>query len=372
MKHDVDAFRSHYRANINPHYNVWLHGGFVLGYGLLCLGFFWHALSHVQPLEWLAIPLTLVFCNCLIYVAHRNLGHHKHRLSRLFYKRHTGDHHSFFVAGRMACEIAEDWRVVFFPAWLIVIYSIACFATWWVLAKVNGNVAALFSGTLLMSYLSYEVFHGCEHLPETHPLARLPWIRHMRRLHDLHHRRDLMQTHNFNIVFPLTDWLRGTLHWEPVDITEGRRAMTVQRHEVDINGDPERVLDYACSATRWPEWHPSSLRVDGPAGPVPAGGHFEEDIHAGGRDGHLDWDVVEYSPGVRWQARATGAYGLHLLVTYECHAVHGGTRFVRTLEYGFSDLPMRVLNGLILHRRVERESAESVQRLREMAVRAIA
>ena len=36
----------------------------------------------------------------------------------------------------------------------------------------------------------------------------------MRRLHQLHHRRELMQTHSFNIVFPLMDWLKGTLYWE--------------------------------------------------------------------------------------------------------------------------------------------------------------
>ena len=35
------------------------------------------------------------------------------------------------------------------------------------------------------------------------------------RRHQLHHRRNLMHTHNFNIVLPLMDWLRGTLHWEP-------------------------------------------------------------------------------------------------------------------------------------------------------------
>lgn len=32
------------------------------------------------------------------------LGHHKHPLGRMFYKRHTGDHHSFFVAGQMRYE----------------------------------------------------------------------------------------------------------------------------------------------------------------------------------------------------------------------------------------------------------------------------
>ena len=37
----------------------------------------------------------------------------------------------------------------------------------------------------------------------------------MHQLHALHHRRELMQGRNFNIVLPLMDYLFGTLHWEP-------------------------------------------------------------------------------------------------------------------------------------------------------------
>lgn len=217
MAYDTQAFRSRYRAGIHAWYNPWLHAAFVLAYGVLCLTFFCSSLDRVRPLEWLVIPLTLVFFNWGEYTVHKNLGHHKSRLGALFYKRHTGDHHSFFVAGQMRYDTARDWRVILFPAWLIVFYSIGLFAAWWLLARFNGNIAALFSGTLLFGYLSYEIFHACEHLPDSHPVARLPWISHMRRLHELHHRRDLMQTHNFNLVFPLMDWLLGSLHWEPVD-----------------------------------------------------------------------------------------------------------------------------------------------------------
>lgn len=214
MPYDVQPFRARYRAGIHRRYNAWLHGGFVLAYGLACIFLFARTLHAVQPWEWLTVPAALVFFNMGEYAVHKNLGHYKHRLSVMFYKRHTGDHHSFFVEGKMRYEQARDWRVIFFPAWLIVIFSVAAFGAWWVLGLVNSNVAALFALTLLAGYLSYEVFHSCEHLPAEHPIARLPWIRHMRRLHELHHRRELMQTHNFNLVFPLTDWLRGTLHWE--------------------------------------------------------------------------------------------------------------------------------------------------------------
>ncbi|WP_271407845.1 sterol desaturase/SRPBCC family protein [Pseudomonas sp. Q1-7] len=368
MKHDTQAFRDHYRADIHPLYNVWLHGGFVLAYGAACLAFFIGSLEQVRPWEWLVVPAALVFFSWGEYSIHKNLGHHKTRLGAMFYKRHTGDHHSFFVAGRMTWESARDWRVILFPAWLIVLYSIGLFAAWWLLSLANGNVAALFSATLLAGYLSYEVFHACEHLPADHPISRLPWIRQMRRLHELHHRRDLMQTHNFNLVFPLMDWLKGSLHWEPL---EGENAMTRMQHTVEIARSPEQVLAYACTATRWPEWHPSSLRVEGPSGPLPAGSRFEEDIHAGGRAGHLSWDVLEYSPGRHWRATARGTHGLELVLTYECEGSAGGTRFIRTLEYGFSGLAMRIANRLVMRRTIERESAESMRQLKEMAERTL-
>lgn len=368
MNFDPQAFRARYRAGISARYNPWLHATFVLAYGALCLGFFYSRLDTVQPLEWLTIVLTLVFFNWGEYTVHKNLGHHKHRLSALFYQRHTGDHHSFFVPGQMRYESAQDWRVILFPAWLIIIYSSGLFAAWWLLSLFNGNVAGLFASSMLLGYLSYEIFHACEHLPDQHPVARLPWIRHMRRLHELHHRRDLMQSKNFNIVFPLMDWLRGTLYWQPL---EPQPYATVMQHEVEIAYAPERVLAYASCATRWPEWHPSSLRVYGPSGSLAAGSHFDEDIVAGGRTGQLSWDVLEYVAGQRWQARATGNHDLHLLVTYECHAIAGGTRFVRTLEYHLPGLVMRLLNHFVLRQRIERESAESLFALRHAAERVL-
>ncbi len=216
MPHPTEAFRTRYRASVHPRYNPWLHAGFVLGYGLLCITLFWSTVHQIHPLEWLAIPLSLVFFNLCIYLVHRHLGHHKYALAKLFYARHTGDHHSFFTPGHMTYQSAKDWRVILFPAWLIILHSLAItLPAWWLLKQLNPNVAGLFAGCMILGYLLYEIFHACEHLHDTHPLARLPWIRQMRQLHALHHRRELMQGRNFNIVLPLMDYLFGTLHWEP-------------------------------------------------------------------------------------------------------------------------------------------------------------
>ncbi len=95
--------------------------------------------------------------------------------------------------------------------------------------------------------------------------------------------------------------------------------MTRMQHRIEIARGPEATLAYAASPGLWPEWHPSSLRVDGAAGPLPA-----------------------------------------------------GTRFVRTLEYRFDGWSMRLANLFLLRRRIERESEESMHRLRRVAEARIA
>jgi hypothetical protein len=377
VRQTTEAFRARYRCDIHPRYNPWLHGTFVLVFGLVAIGVFWSTVHQVTLLEWLSVPVALLFFNLVVYLVHRHLGHHKKSFARMFYARHAGDHHSFFAPGHMTYESARDWRVILFPAWLIVLHTLlVTLPLWWLLKPLDANVAGLVGGCLVLGYLTYEVFHACEHLPPHNRITRLPWIRQMRRLHELHHRREMMQQRNFNIVFPLMDYLFGTLYWEPEPEPDfqhlKRTPMTRMQHKVDIAGDPITVLAYASTVIHWPDWHPSSLRIDGQNGPLHAGARFEEDIRAGGRDGHLSWVVDEYLPGRRWIARAHGDNGLSLLLTYECAAEGDGTRFVRTLEYRFSGLAMRMANQLLLKRRIERESAASMLALRETAERYLA
>ncbi len=222
--HDTEGFRARYRAGISRFYNAWVHGGFVFAYGIVVLFLLLRQIHGVAALELLAIPLGLIVFNFGEYTVHRHFGHHKYRIGALFYARHTGDHHSFFVESKMTFEQARDWRVIFFPAWLIVLFSVGiALPAHVVVGHLFGtNTGALFAATLLGGYLMYEIFHACQHLPRQHWLLRLPWIRETAQLHRLHHRRDLMQQKNFNLVFPLMDWLHGTLYWEPIATTDQR------------------------------------------------------------------------------------------------------------------------------------------------------
>jgi len=361
MSYDPQPFRARYRAAIHPRYNVWLHGGFVLLFGIAAIGFFWSRATDVQPLQWLTVPLALVCYNGIEYVTHRYLGHHRRAWARMFYQRHTGDHHSFFADGQMTFESLRDWRVILFPAWLIVVATVVMLLGWLLLEALNRNVVSLFFGGLLIGYLGYEVLHACEHFPDDHPVSRLLWVRHMRKHHAVHHRRDLMQTVNFNVTFPLWDWVLGTLY------RESPAVVRVQNH-VEIGRRPEQVLDYVRTVTRWHEWHPYPVTTTGPAGPVPAGCSFEYDSSRAGR---LSWDVVDHVPQRSWKARARGKYGLELLVTYECLEVDSGTRFVRTLEYHFASPIGRLADRLFARRRIKRDSLDLLDKLRRVASEAI-
>jgi len=220
--HNAERFRERYRAGISRWYNAFVHGGFVLLYGIGVLIWLLSGIEFLAPTDWLVIPVGLVVFNIGEYTVHRGFGHHKQKIGGLFYQRHTGDHHSFFVEMDMTFEESRDWRVIFFPPWLIVVYSVFVCVPAVLIGSmlINPNAALLFAATLLAGYLMYEFFHACQHLPRSHWLIRLPWLRETARLHRLHHRRDLMRRFNFNLVFPLTDWLVGSLYWEPVDPPE--------------------------------------------------------------------------------------------------------------------------------------------------------
>lgn len=142
--------------------------------------------------------------------------------------------------------------------------------------------------------------------------------------------------------------------------------MTRLVNRVHIQRPCADVYRYVSTPAHWPEWHPSSLRLEsGAERPLPAGARFEEEILAAGRKGHLSWVVREARPGRRWVAGAVAADGsLSLTLTYELSEAAGGTDFVRTLDYVMLRLGLKLLEPLLLRRRIAAESALSLEQLK--------
>lgn len=137
------------------------------------------------------------------------------------------------------------------------------------------------------------------------------------------------------------------------------------QHEILIRRSPDAVYDYVSTPARWPEWHPSSLSLEGGAEhPLPAGARFDEEIRAGGRRGHLSWTVRSAERPQLWVADAVAHNGVRLRLTYRLQPLGASTRFERQIEYQMPNLWWALLDRVLLRRRIDAESAESLRRLK--------
>lgn len=65
--------------------------------------------------------------------------------------------------------------------------------------------------SVLACYFVYEWFHFAHHLSENSWLGRRAVVGWLRLHHTRHHELALMAKGNFNVSFPLWDWLLGTM-----------------------------------------------------------------------------------------------------------------------------------------------------------------
>jgi hypothetical protein len=210
----VQRYREEYRASEVPRfYDGRVHLAITFGGGTLallaCLG----QLHQVRALEWLAVPLSLAYANLAEYLGHRFPMHRPFPGLALVYKRHAGQHHRYFTDQAMPIDGLRDLRAVLFPP-VLVLFFFGLFATpvWFALAWLfSGNVAWLFVASGIFYFLNYEILHTAYHLPDAHWLARNALVKRLRWLHAIHHDPRRMASRNFNISYPLCDWLFGTL-----------------------------------------------------------------------------------------------------------------------------------------------------------------
>lgn len=206
-------YRAAYRdENIGPGYSGKAHLGFVLVFTLGGIGLCAWQLEAVSALEWLAVGLTFLYANLVEYVGHRWVMHRRVPGLGLIYKRHAGQHHRFFTEAHMALESWRDCRAVLFPAVLTVFFfGVFALPSGLLVAWLaTPNVAWLFVATALGYYLNYELLHLAYHLQEDAALLKFPLLRRLRRLHHRHHDATLMAHKNFNITYPIGDWLFRT------------------------------------------------------------------------------------------------------------------------------------------------------------------
>ena len=218
MDQATASYRQDYRTeHIGRRYSGPAHFAFTTLASLSVIIWCVMALEAVAPWEWVTIPLTFLYSNLVEYLGHRGPMHHPTRGLRGIYERHSKRHHRFFTDQEMAFDSATDFHAVLFPPILVVFFTAvfalpAGLALGWL---ASANVAYLFILTSLAYFLNYELLHFVYHLPVDNPLLRIPLLKILRLLHMRHHKPALMSRYNFNITYPIGDWLFGTLYQPP-------------------------------------------------------------------------------------------------------------------------------------------------------------
>jgi len=211
----VEAFRAEYRGKaIGPRYSGWAHLAFTSIGSLAVIACAVTRVHSVDPWEWLVIPGAFLASNLGEYLGHRGPMHRPRRGLRLLFQRHTRQHHHFFTHDAMAYASSRDFKMVLFPP-VMLLFFLGCLATPIGLAVfllVSPNAGWLFVATAMTYFLTYEWLHFSYHLRADSWVGRLPFMAVLRRHHKRHHDLALMGRYNFNITFPLCDWLLGTLY----------------------------------------------------------------------------------------------------------------------------------------------------------------
>lgn len=211
----VENARADFRASRIPRrYSGPLHLATTVTVSLLVAVASAMLLRDVQPLEWLTIPLTFLYANLVEYLGHRGPMHNKTRFLTAVFQRHTVEHHAFFTDEAPSFESTRDYRAVLFPPILLFFFiggfALPAGALLYIVA--SPNVSFLFVLTAVLYYLNYELLHFAYHCDTQSVVGRLPFINRLRKRHIAHHDKSLMTKYNFNITYPICDYLFGTLY----------------------------------------------------------------------------------------------------------------------------------------------------------------
>lgn len=171
-------------------------------------------LSNVNNIiQWfIIVPSVIVFANFIEWNVHKHLQHHRRRPLHMLYDTHTPVHHMIYVENDMAYHSTKEFNLILMPS--IGIIGILLFSI------TNSLILSFLwspsAGWLFMLVTSFyvitaEFLHLCYHLPNNSFFTRFKFIRMMHDHHAKHHDPKLMRKFNFNITFPLFDYIMGTI-----------------------------------------------------------------------------------------------------------------------------------------------------------------
>jgi len=209
----VEQFREQFRSEeIGRNYRGRLHLAFTSIVSLLVVVLCAISLDQVKPLEWLTVPAVILYANLVEYFGHRYPMHHPVKGLKVLFFRHTRQHHRFFTDQEMTFADSRDYKAVLFPPEMIVFFLGGFGLPMWLVLyyTASPNIAWLALAMALAYFLNYEWLHFAYHCDPQSRIGRIPGLQILRNLHLHHHDPRLMTHYNFNITYPIGDWIFRT------------------------------------------------------------------------------------------------------------------------------------------------------------------
>lgn len=211
MSRRQQEFRADFRAKIGRLYNGWAHVALIFAIGGGAIFYFARQVGTPAWYEWLVVPVAFVVANIFEWWLHKHVMHRPIRGFMGIYKRHTLAHHQFFTAHEYTLDDARDFRIVFFPPYALITFIVLSLLPAWLLNSAGlADAGWLLLVTNTALYLNYELFHYCCHVKDDRIVRHIPFINTIRRHHAAHHNTSVMMERNFNLTYPIADWLFGT------------------------------------------------------------------------------------------------------------------------------------------------------------------
>ncbi len=205
------AFRADFRERIARAYSGVLHVTLIFAIGTAAIWYCARQIAGPAWYEFLVVPLAFGAANVFEWWIHKCVMHRPVKGLMGIYKRHTLAHHQFFTDIAPSFDDTRDFRIVFFPPYALVAFIAMSIPAAVILNLVGlPNAAWLLLITNVGLYLNYELFHYCCHVKNDRIVSRIPLVNTIRRHHIAHHNPAIMMERNFNLTYPIADFLFGT------------------------------------------------------------------------------------------------------------------------------------------------------------------
>lgn len=171
-------------------------------------------LMQIDHFHWIFLLIALgvfILGDFVVWLVHRFPLHRPYRLHRYSYQKHTEFHHRFFEG----VVTYRDWRdlfTIFFPMEVILSFCLLVIPFLSVILPMflPHDFSFFFLAMVASYFLLYELVHWISHLPLTHFVFKVEYLKSMRRHHEIHHLPGKMRDYNFGIVSNISDRLFKT------------------------------------------------------------------------------------------------------------------------------------------------------------------